>query len=80
MLICTVQPDAAGKIFLSLPVGSRQSGLLLGCSKECQPPAAIHYLECVSAADSERGEFRCRMGRTAETSFSKGKISQETVN
>lgn len=80
MLIYAVQPDAAGKIFLSLPGGSRQSGLLLGCSKERQPPPAIHYLECVSAAESEQGEFRCTMGRTAETSHSKWKISKVTVN
>lgn len=45
--ICAVQPDAAEKIFLSLPGESRQSGLLLGCSKERQPPPAIHYLKCV---------------------------------
>lgn len=34
----------------------------------------------VSAADSECGAFRCMMGRTAEPSFSKGKLSQDTVN
>lgn len=80
MLIWTVQPDAAGNRFLSLPGGSRQSGLLLGCSKERQPPPAIHYLECVSAADTEWREFRCMIGRTAEPSVWKGKLSQETVN
>lgn len=47
VLICTVRPDAAGKIFLFLPGGSRQSGLSLGCGKERLPPPAIHYLKCV---------------------------------
>lgn len=45
--LSTVQPDAAGKIIRFWPGGPRQSGLLLGCSKERQPPLAIHYLKCV---------------------------------
>lgn len=34
----------------------------------------------VSAADCEQAPFRCMMGRTAETSFSKEEILQDSVN
>ena len=69
------------RVLLSLRGGSRQSGLSLGRGKERQPPPAIHYLECVSAADSEGGgRSDARWEGLLKQAFQKRERLQETVN
>lgn len=81
MLICTVQPDAAGKIlFFFCRVDPDRVAFYWAAVKNASL-LQLFIILSVSAAESEQGALRCTMGKTAETSFSKKeKISQDTVN